>query len=566
MASPPESQHSSGYSSRLTRRLAQEAEYIFDSDSLNSEELDAQFEKLSADAKASLESNKQIDDELIHLASLIDQSGENIGIDGSFSLILSDDKMELAVDITPAIGKSEPVTTKRILDELHSRDIKRGVMMSAVKQAVQQAESGQKVTGVVIVRGSAPIPGVGAWVAYFGRQPGGDLEEVNESALVVGSDEAVLCQNGDTIAYLRQGDSGLPGYTASGEPIAPPPAPPALCVKAGRNVIATGDFFIAEIDGAVTLEDNRVSVQPALVYYRDIEPEDGPIEFDGAIFIHGGVKTGSQITATEDIVIDRVVEGAQVTSTTGNVTLQAGIAGRNCGSIHAAGDVICGFVENAIVTAGGNIVLHVGALNSQLTANIDLLAEEGRGGLTGGVIMAGRSIRAKRLGSCGAKTTVMTGLQPDAIPKLENINQQMLRLQDKQDEAIDLIAQFDRAVRDPSQLTEQEQKVYISLHKLKLVVKHQIEELQASRTELLETACYDAPGAVIVYQKLDANVTVHIGQYVGTPRMAKGPLTFTRSRDNTKMSCLRKISPPIDPPSDINKPRECHDHLPASDQ
>ncbi|RMH22031.1 MAG: DUF342 domain-containing protein, partial [Gammaproteobacteria bacterium] len=145
----------------------------------------------------------------------------------------------------------------------------------------------------------------------------------------------------------------------------------------------------------ICLRNDEISVQKALIYNRDLGSQDSPVEYDGSIIVHGGVRSNVIITATEDIIIDRVVEGATITSTGGNVVLHVGIAGRNKGRIYAGKDFEGAFVENATVEAANDIRLQVGALNSHLTANRDIIAETGKGGIASGVLIAGRNIRVK---------------------------------------------------------------------------------------------------------------------------------------------------------------------------
>ncbi len=535
MAEPTPERNGPKFSSRLTRRLSQEADNIFIGGKMDGVSLDEQFEQLRKEVQEATECDEAFKKDLANLASLIDASGEQIGVNGTFKLNLSEDRMTMTLQVTPAFGNGEPVTVKDVVDELKKRKITRGVLLKAINEMVTEVDQNKEPSERVVVRGAPPIPGLAPWIAYFGRSPGGELEEVKPESLLPGADEAILCEQGDTIAYIRQGDPGRVGYTADGEELPPTASKDLTNLEAGRNVLVMSNCYVADAEGAVVLKDGCISVQPALVFYHDLDSHDSPVQFDGSIIVHGGVKSDVEIVATEDITIDRVVEGASIFSTGGNIVLHAGIAGRNRGKIVAAKDVICGYAENAKVTAGNDIILGVGSLNSQMTANRDVIAEAGRGSITGGVIMAGHAIKAKRIGSCGTQTVVMAGISSKALPALEEINKTSLHHQERLKEIEGLITQFDRAVRDPRMLSHQEQQTYINLHKLRLVTNKELDKLKDNRREILQESDNEVLGSVIIYQKLEANVTFHIGALSTTHRIDKGPLTFTCDANHSRI-------------------------------
>ncbi len=529
----------SSFSSKLTRRLVKQAESLMDQGDLDNQQIDERFTALGEDAITALGAGQEQQRDLAQLASLISQSGgKEIGLNGTFELSDSEDRMFLSVSITPALGRADPVTTKDIVDELRSRGIQQGVMIAAIKKAVDDAEHGKEACDRVIVRGMPPQEATDPWLVFFGRKRGGEIVELNEQALQSPSDPA-LCLVGDTIAYIRQGDEGLAGYTATGEVL---PAPPAKSegLKAGPNVDVSGCHYNAQASGVVILKDNCIEVQKALIFNQDVSRSDSPIKFDGSIYIHGGVHSGVHIEATDDIFIDRVVEGATLISQHGDVVLRAGIAGRNQGVVRAGNDFISGFAENASVVAGRDIKLQVGSLNSQLTATRDILAETGKGGISGGVLIAGSSIHAKRIGSCGTSTVIINGVGPEELPLLSEISSAAANHQLRLDEVIELITQFKRAVKDLNKLSAQELTTYTYLQKLRVVTDHELDALEARRNETLQKSVACAHGDVKVFQKLGPGVIFHVGSMKYIQRETKGPLTITYDPRHNRIVCHKR--------------------------
>ena len=86
----------------------------------------------------------------------------------------------------------------------------------------------------------------------------------------------------------------------------------------------------------------------------DVDNTTGDIEYEGNVIVHGNVRAGFTLKASGDITIMGVVEGANVDAG-GNLTVNRGIQGMNKAQIHAGGDIVSKFVENATIVCGGNI-------------------------------------------------------------------------------------------------------------------------------------------------------------------------------------------------------------------
>ncbi len=536
MTDPKTPDQASSYSSKLTRRLIEEAESLL-GDDLDNEQIDQRFAALGEEALEGLGADgKQLND-LTNLVSLMSQTdGSEVGLDGMFKLAESDDEMFITVSITRPIGRGSPVTVKDIIARLRSREIAQGVMISAIKTAVQEAEDGNDVNDAVIVRGMLPKPGADPWIAYFGRSFGGEIKEISEDKHGNKAEDPILCQAGDTIARANHVDPGMPGYTALGKPL-PAPACKSVELEAGPNVAVSGNNYVAQISGVILLTEEHIEVQKALIFNRDVGRSMSPVKFTGSVFVHGGVHSGVVIEATDNIVIDRVVEGATIVSTEGDVVLHAGIAGQNHGMVRAANDFIGGFVENASIVAGRDIKLQVGSLNSQMTAKRDILAESGKGSIAGGVLIAGNCIHAKRIGSYGAKTIIINGVGPEEIPGLSEISEAAANNHVRLKEISELVAQFDRAVRDPSKLTPQELSMYTNLRKLRVIFEHELGELENRRNDILDHSVANSEGDVKIYQKLDSDVEFRVGSLKYTHREAKGPMTITYDPNRNRIIC-----------------------------
>jgi hypothetical protein len=101
----------------------------------------------------------QIDDE--------ESAGETQDVDGSFELVLADDRMSATIDLYPSQGHGEPLSYKAVKQKLDSMRIEFGVNYDLLKKLVEKAEeSGSTKTGIIIARGKPPADGKNGQIEF----------------------------------------------------------------------------------------------------------------------------------------------------------------------------------------------------------------------------------------------------------------------------------------------------------------------------------------------------------------------------------------------------------------
>ncbi|MEX1017070.1 MAG: FapA family protein, partial [Phycisphaeraceae bacterium] len=502
----------SEFSGKITRQLVDRAEDLF-STAINQDNLEPVLDEILEHTDDLADSERQ---QLEHIARLLDQAGsgdENdrrLSLPGSFELHPSDDKMFLALTVHPPVAGGTAVTVDEVLQWLKQRNITTGVDLKAIRRTVELAAGGDEAKDVVIVRGRPPKPGKDARLERFGRRTAdGSLDRISEQQLA--SSDAWMCKAGDVVMRFIPATAGEPGYNALGEAITPPvtntldPAP-------GRHIRAEGNDFITDVAGVVLFDGPRVEARKALLLNQDVTRKSEPINFDGEVQVRAAVRSGAHIKATGNIVVDGPVEAAEIESTEGDVVLRSGVAGQRAAVIRAARNIDARFAESASLFAGQDINLQVGSLHARLLAYHQINANQGKGHLAGGVIMAGEKITAKQLGARGGvRTDVTVGLSKEVLDGLAQIDQLVARATQRRDAAADLADQIRRAVGDPIKLQPKELGVYTKLEQLQLVCDVQIRKLNERRRQLLTDAARDTAGRVAVLTSVMSNVHVTIG-------------------------------------------------------
>ena len=495
-------------------RLLAEAERFLQTvgDSANISQL---LEGLGGDAAGLDPSLRQQLDELARLATVTgDPGGELKAVqkDADFEVLPSDDGMLLLLSARPAVAGGKPLAAEAIIAWLKQKDVQRGVNPQAIREAVEAVSQGKDVRGVPIVSGRVSEPGTPGRVEYYGRSSPGGEPALLDHAVMWKPDFPWLCQAGDCIARCIPPVAGKAGYDAWNKPLEPPASKPAS-LAVGSNVREENGAYCAELGGMVSLRQGQLEVRRILVLVNDVTPQDGPVTFSGEVHVRAAVRSGSTIQAQGDIIVDGAVEDVTIESTEGNVILRHGVAGRHRGLIKAKGDVETGFAENAIIQAGQDILVKVGALHCNLSAGRAIILNHARGQLLGGVAVAGSYIEAKRIGAAaGIPTELIVGLSQEDMLKLSELDVQVAGLSQWRDDSTELADRIKRVVGDPLKLPPSELDRYKELRRVQLGVELKLRLLTGARNQILSASAKAHGGEVRILRTAMPNVIIHIGE------------------------------------------------------
>jgi uncharacterized protein (DUF342 family) len=203
------------------------------------------------------------------------------------------------------------------------------------------------------------------------------------------------------------------------------PAKPGndLKVSAGTGVVvdaADANAFVADADGQVVIKDNKVSVLALYEIKGDLTLAIGNLDFIGSIVIGGSVGTGFKIKCGEDLLINGVLDGSEVTAG-GKVTVKGGIVG-NLTRVVAEGDVNAKYVRNAHVESGHDVIVSDAIMHSNVIAAEKVLLVGAKGLLVGGTTIAGVEVSAKEM---GAKMNTPTDIEVGENPRLREESQRV---------------------------------------------------------------------------------------------------------------------------------------------
>ncbi|MBQ9633176.1 MAG: DUF342 domain-containing protein, partial [Lachnospiraceae bacterium] len=336
------------------------------------------------------------------------------GLDFSeeMNLKISLDRMKVTCRFMPPSVGGNLMTTRDILAELEGKGVIYGVDVDAIMDFLANR---QYAWDYVFDKGDAPIQGKDAKIEYFFNTNPDLRPKYNDDGSVDYRDLNTInnVEEGALLARLIPAEPGESGKDVRGNVVVTRSVNNNH-LRYGKNVRISDDKneLYAMTNGHVKLVDGQVFVSDVYTVANDVDNSTGNIEFTGNVHIKGNVRGGFSVIARGDIVVDGVVEDALIQAG-GQVIIKQGIHGMHKGIIDAEGNVITQFIENATIFSGGYIESG-SILDSEVNASKDVIVNDKKGFIAGGIIRAGGKVESHTLGSSmGANTRVEVGMAPE---------------------------------------------------------------------------------------------------------------------------------------------------------
>lgn len=178
-------------------------------------------------------------------------------------------------------------------------------------------------------------------------------------------------------------------------------------VTMGKGVVVSPenkDEWIADADGQVIFKENKISVLALFEIPGDVELSTGNIDFVGTVIVRGDVKDGFKVYAGEDLIVNGVVEGAEL-KCGGKLSIIGGVSGNDKAKIVCTGDANIKYIRNAAVDVGGNLTCGQAIMHSKVTVGKKVTVAGKKGVIVGGQVIAGEEVNAASMGSNFATPT-----------------------------------------------------------------------------------------------------------------------------------------------------------------
>ena len=316
---------------------------------------------------------------------------------------------------------------------------------------------------------------------------------------------------------------GTPGMTVRGCEVEPPMGTDVQFSTVLKGVAVSPDdpdLLLAAISGQPVLVTNGVNVEP-IITIKNVDLSTGNLDFDGSLKITGDVKPGMRIKAMGDIYIQGVVEAATVEAS-GDIEIRGGIIGQDevrnqegdlnpgVAEIRANGSVRALFVENALVTANVDILVHEFVINSELNAGARLMVGEpgsSKGRIISAICRARERVAAITVGSrAGVCTTIEIGVDPATRDKLAAVRH---LLEVKEKELQETVKALEYLHKNPCRnaVTMLKEK-----HDAYLRLQTEVQELEGRKKRLQKRIKPVEDAGIVVERKVYSGVRIKIGE------------------------------------------------------
>ena len=333
-----------------------------------------------------------------------------------------------------------------IISEMVKTGVKYGVAEPVIEAFLNNRQYEETLT---LAEATLQVEGTDAEITYFFNTDLTQKPRVNEDGSVDFHHLDVISSvsAGDLLAELKPAVQGKPGIDVCGGLLRPVKVKQRI-LRTGKNIKLSEDNLKAysEVNGHATLEADTIFVSNMYEVPANVDTSTGDIEYEGNVLVHGNVLAGFTITAKGDIVVEGVVEGANLTAG-GHIILKRGIQGMDRGVLKADGNVISRFIESATVEAGGYVSADA-IMHSTISAKGDISVDGKKGYITGGTIRSGSMVSAKTIGSSmGTATSIEVGIEPAIIAEYHDLGKEQENVKEQQEKNLQILLALAKRIK-----------------------------------------------------------------------------------------------------------------------
>lgn len=348
-------------------------------------------------------------------------------IDETYTFSISEDKMTAVAKFFPPSSKGKRISMAEFLNDLRYKNVVSGVQMQALQDHFMSEDF--YCTDIEVAIGKQPVHGEDDRIEYYFNIEPHIKPTLREDGSVDYYNLNTInhCKKGDILARIIRGDDGTPGTNVLGQRINPRTVK-KLRMRATANTVLSEDMLelSAKVDGHVTYADGQVFVSDVYIV-ENVDMSTGNIEYSGSVQINGNVNSGFIVKAGGNVVINGVVEGAQIIAEK-DIVIARGMNGMSRGMLKAGGDITAKFLENATVMADG-FVYTESILHCNVSSGIEVRVTGKKGFITGGHVQANNKVVVKNLGAeMGASTIVEVGVDPKIKAEFSKLQKEITEI------------------------------------------------------------------------------------------------------------------------------------------
>ncbi len=401
------------------------------------------------------------------------------------------------------------LTEDDIISDLKRVGVKHGVRKVAIEHFLSKHEYCRDYLVAVATK---PREGHDAKITYHFDINATAKPKLNEDGSVdfhqLGNIKPV--EAGQKLATLKPVDWGTPGVSVTGKPIRPKKVKNRH-LRFGRNIRVTDDKcrIYSEVSGHVSLVEDMVMVSDIYNVPANVDASTGDIEYNGTVQVNGNVNTGYKIKAAGDIVVNGVVEGAELIAG-GNIVLKRGMQGGERGSLTADGNITAKFIESSVVKCNGGVKADA-VLNSDIDCREQVEVRGKKGLINGGSIRTYGSIIATTIGSeMGGITKIVVISEKDLIIRSNELRDRIKEIEKELKKIEDVSTGIKNAVKVGSEVTDEQKEYVRRAIKNKPKLQKELKESKLEKEALIDRINANKTSCVRIVDAVYSGVEINI--------------------------------------------------------
>lgn len=450
-------------------------------------------------------------------------------VDAVIRVSVSSDLLHAYLYMESPLNGGKNAAVEDMLKALNAKGVVYGIDMDALTRLQNEPVYFQDV---LVASGTAPINGENAEIKFFIDLSDEIKPKEKEDGSVDFHDLSII-QNvsaGQLLCSKIPATSGTEGKAVTGKELKPVKGKD-IPLPAGKNTVVSEDKLElrAGVDGQVSYSGGRISVLQTFEVRGNVDVSTGDIKFVGNLVIRGNVASGFTVEAGGNIEIWGFVEAA-VLKAGGNITIHNGINGMNNAMIECRGDLNSKFIENADVIVFGSVKTG-SIINSNVKCGETIELMGGYATIMGGDCTAGKSIVAKTIGThTYISTRLDVGTDPTILIRQKELEAELACLEkecENVDRIIGLLEQFEAANRLDSEKIE----ILDRARTTKPVLCNQVEMAKQELDDINEKMRQSGYGKIVCSGQMFPGTQIHMGYASLTINAIYKNCTLTRSGD-----------------------------------
>ncbi|MDR0221925.1 MAG: FapA family protein [Oscillospiraceae bacterium] len=428
-------------------------------------------------------------------------------VDGAIRIDVGDDFMSAYMNISGPVRGGKEITVSDAMEAVRNSSVLIEFERDAIVSLINNKEYNKRIC---IVQGQPPENGLHGTVSYrFDRFKVLAPQEDEKGAMDyknLGLVHNIVA--GTVIADITKETEGEDGFDIRGNALKATPGQKAkYAVGKGTYLNEDETQIIAEIDGNITWQKDRFTVEDTITIKEDVGSSTGNIDFIGDVVVKGNVMENFVVVSKKNVTIGGNATNAKIIAD-GSVEIKTGSINS---SISAKGNVKIGFCENSKIECGGDLS-SASFVACDIFCNGVVFATTGKGVIVGGRMTSLKGISANTIGSESFLKTRLT-LGNDAILSEEKLSleKEEANLTEQIGKLIQIIDMLNAHKKQAGSLSSEREDMLSSAIRTRFKYSNDI-KLIKRRIEEIDTSILSSYNLYIEARKeIWPNVVIRIG-------------------------------------------------------